>query len=86
MNDNNFYNCKNDLFALLNGTTDTEERKIIINVISQLFQDKSKFDVEYNNTLAKLDETQRKLWVEQQKNQMEYAKNNDQFIGTIHTI
>lgn len=86
MYDNNFYNCRNDLFALLDRTMNPEERKIIINVISQLFQDKSKFDVEHNNMLAKLDETQRKLWVEQQKNQMEYAKNNNQFIGTIKTI
>lgn len=86
MYDNNFYSCKNDLFALLERTGNPEERKIIINVISQLFQDKSKFDVEHNNMLAKLDETQRKLVFEHQKNQMEYAKNNNQFIGTIHTI
>ena len=76
MYDNNFYNCKNDLFALLERTGNPEERKIIINAISQLFQDKSRFDAEHNNTWAKLDETQRKLWVEHQKNQMDYYKDN----------
>lgn len=76
MYDNNFYNCKNDLFALLERTGNPEERKIIINAISQLFQDKSRFDAENNNTWAKLDETQQKLWVEHQKNQMDYYKDN----------
>ncbi|MGN1035288.1 MAG: hypothetical protein ACI4PS_02495 [Rhodocyclaceae bacterium] len=74
MYDNNFYNCKNDLFDLLEKTGNSDERQIIIGAISQLFQEKSRFDVEHNNMWAKLDETQRKLWVEQQKNQMEYAK------------
>lgn len=76
MYDNNFYSCKNDLFALLERTGNPEERKIIINAISQLFQDKSRFDAENNNTWAKLDETQQKLWVEHQKNQMDYYKDN----------
>lgn len=76
MNDNTFYNCKYELISLLEKTTDTEERKLLINSLSQLFQDKTKFDIEFHKEWLKLGETQQKLWVEHQKNQMDYYKDN----------
>lgn len=76
MYDYTFYTCKNDLINLLEKATDAEERKLLINSLSQLFQDKTKFDVEYCREWTKLDENQRKLWVDHQKNQMDYYKDN----------